>query len=68
MLNTETNQRTQTAIESATLMAVNLMNGFQLYHACLWLDENEADESDEYQRQVDVFTALIEATTEPVEA
>ena len=68
MLNTEANQRTLTALESATHLPVNLMNGFQLYHACLWLQENEADESDEYQRQVEVFGALIEATIQTVEA
>lgn len=68
MLSTETNQRNQTAIESATALAVNLMNGLSLHHACLWLQENEESDTEEYNRQVDVFSALIEATSAPVEA
>ena len=68
MLNTETNQRNQTAIESATALAVNLMNGRSLHHACLWLQENEESDTEEYKRHVDVFSRLIEATSTPVEA
>lgn len=68
MLNTETNQRNQTAIENATALPVNLMNGLSLHHACLWLQENEESDTEEYSRQVDVFSALIEATAVPVEA
>lgn len=68
MLNTETNQPTKTAIESAAALPVNLLNGCQLYHACLWLQENESDESDEYQRNADTFIALVESISDPLEA
>ena len=68
MLNTETNQTNQTALESANALAVNLMNGLSLHHACLWLQENEESNTEEYKRQVDVFSALIEATSAPEEA
>ena len=68
MLNMEANRTTQTALESANALAVNLMNGLSLHHACLWLQENEESDTEEYSRQVDVFSALIEATAVPVEA
>tara|TARA_E500000331_G_C16850058_1_gene537364 strand:- start:61 stop:267 length:207 start_codon:yes stop_codon:yes gene_type:complete len=68
MLNTETKQPTKTPFESATALPVNLANGLSLHHACLWLQENEESDTEEYQSHVDVFSALIEATSVPLEA
>ena len=68
MLNTETKQSTPTALESATATPVNLLNGCHLYLCCLWLQENEPSESDEYQRHEETFIALVESISDPLEA